>query len=488
LARAILSSSAGRQQVTQYAAQLRINSLIAGAVSTAGLSTLVYYLKEDAYKILLIIFGFLAVGEMIASINVLGAQSMSLRVILYALLRSPFAQGLVLPVFGGFLAALVIYLADDFKRPKLKANWYLALPLFWFLSNILMAASRSRLVFLAGFPAAMAAGYAFTKAYRKAKALELPEFDIENPEYVEDARKGLIIVLTGIIVLTSLFSGVAVAQQLGGSPSSAWDPSLNYMENQTPEGSVILSWWDYGYWFESIGRRGAVADGGNFGYYSESAPKINYPLADFLTASNASKYKDFLKKHSVDYIALDRSMIGKYSAVSQISRESNTNFTSMNTLTTPRPINAYLQQPEEKRVIRFTSGGLAAFAPVKIEGDRTNGSISDLSIEIDEPVTLRSGSTTMKINCALTDQGRKTLGNTSERRTIPYCVAERPAPDFELAARSQSGAGLVLVPKEIADATLVRLYLMDGHGIDFVEKKDVSRFEYVKMWEVKDLK
>jgi len=461
---------------------LRLYSLIIGSITAGLLYTLVYYLKDEAYKILLMVSGFLVIGEIVAALSVVGSQNM--RVVAYAVLASPYATGLIFPVLAGFLALLVLHITEDFRKPEITAKWYYALPVFWIVSNLLASASTSRLVFLAGFPVTLTAGYAFTTAYRRLKGLQIPEFDLDNPEYLQDARLGLIIVLITVMLSVNTLSGVATAQDLGESPSDAWDPALDYIENETPEGSVIMSWWDYGYWFESIGRRPSVADGGNLAYYSNSGP-VNYPLAQFLTSSNPENHADFLKKHSVDYMALDRSMIGKYSAVSQISRRSNENFSTMQTLTSPQPINAYLQQEEGERVMEFTSRrGLTAIAPFDMQTETSNGSITDFSIDLNAPVTIRNGGSTLKINCKLTENGREQLGNTSQRRTLPYCIAERPAPTLEQAASSGSRGGLVLVPEEISDSTLVRLYLMDGYGIDFVEKVDLNRFEYVKMWEV----
>jgi asparagine N-glycosylation enzyme membrane subunit Stt3 len=464
---------------------LRFLSLIMGAISAGLLYTLVYYLKDEAYKILLIMSGFLVLGEMVAALSVVGSQNM--QVIAYALLASPYATGLIFPVLAGFIALLVLHITEDFRKPEITTKWYYALPFFWIVANLLASASTSRLVFLAAFPITLAAGYTFAIAYRRLRDLELPDFEMENPEYLQDARLGLMIVLVVVMLSVNTLSGIAAVQGMGESPSQAWDPALEYMEDETPEGSVIMSWWDYGYWFESIGRRASIADGGNLGYYSDSGP-VNYPLARFLTSSNPENHTELLEKHSVDYIALDRSMIGKYSAVSQIARGSNQNFTSMQTLTSPQPINAYLQQPEEERVMEFTSRrtGMTAIAPFDMQTETTNGSISDFSVDLNEPVTIRSGRSTLKVDCKLTEDGRESLGNTSERRTIPYCIAERPAPTLEQAASSGSAGGLVLVPEEITDSTLVRLYLMDGYGIDFVEKIDLNRFEYVKMWEVDD--
>ncbi|MFB6180343.1 MAG: STT3 domain-containing protein [Candidatus Nanohalobium sp.] len=497
IARTMLSNQATQQQIYSLAGEIRVQSIIIGLVTAVGLSGVVYKLREESYKILLIVTGFIAAGEAIAALNVVGMNNFNVAV--FALLRSAFARGLFLPSAGAFLVFGLIYLFEAYEKPELSSKWYLTFPLLWVLSNIYAAAGSSRLVFLAGFPASLMAGYMLVRVYRKLRDMNIPEFDLENPEYREDARDIAKVVLIGVLVFTAIFSGIATMQSqqsniqsTGGSPSQYWYPALDYMENNTEPGSVMLSWWDYGYWFESIGRRPAVADGGNFGYYSGSDPKVNLPLADYLSSSKPEEWKWFLKKHSVDYIVLDRSMIGKYSAVSQIARESNSNYTAMRTLNTQEPLISYLQRPEDERVIEFQGSGLKAFAPASFDmnttvNPRTNQTtVSDLSVRIDEPITVRANSNTFKIDCLLTDKGRVDLGNVSERRRLPFCAAERPAPSFELAVRSQSAASLVLVPEEISDSTLVRLYLMDGYGIDYVEKVPLNRFEYVKMWKVDD--
>ena len=40
-----------------------------------------------------------------------------------------------------------------------------------------------------------------------------------------------------------------------------WLQALNYMRDNLPEDSVVVSWWDYGYWIEAIGEQTTLADG-----------------------------------------------------------------------------------------------------------------------------------------------------------------------------------------------------------------------------------
>ncbi len=39
-----------------------------------------------------------------------------------------------------------------------------------------------------------------------------------------------------------------------------WPATLNWIKNNTPKDSVIASWWDYGYWIQTVGDRTTLAD------------------------------------------------------------------------------------------------------------------------------------------------------------------------------------------------------------------------------------
>ena len=43
-------------------------------------------------------------------------------------------------------------------------------------------------------------------------------------------------------------------------PSNDWKDTLEWMKNNTPENSVIASWWDYGYWIQTLGERATISD------------------------------------------------------------------------------------------------------------------------------------------------------------------------------------------------------------------------------------
>lgn len=445
------------------------------------------------------------------------------------------------PSIMAVLGALgVIHGLDEFKPHKIEFKWYYMIPLFWAITNILGAVTKSRLVFLAAFSTAFMSGYTFSIVVKKLRSMETESLEYlgavggvisldlvlvialvsagaplimamaavvglnglglyllqdkelsEITEGIDDnyIRYGLIGVIVLVTLSVNLASGFVAANGLGGSPNNLWMDNLEYMEAETPEDSVMLSWWDYGYWFETIGDRAAVADGGNLGYYA-SGEKINYPLADFLTASSFENHTDFLNKHSVDYIVLDETMIGKYSAVSQIAQRSNSKFNTMMQLSTSRNIQNSLISQGNQTMIQFVNrrSGLKAYTPV--EQNAEDGTVSISSAPILET---RSGSRG-EIGCVLTEENGVKDFNVSQPMRLggnfgEICVATNPYYSIEnslFSARNPQVGGrqakLVLVPRKIVDSNLVRLYLMDGYGLESVEKVEEGSNGFIRMW------
>ncbi|PSH00035.1 MAG: hypothetical protein BRC28_01345 [Nanohaloarchaea archaeon SW_4_43_9] len=432
----------------------------------------------------------------------------------------------VLAVIGGLIIVNALGQKSSFS---IEYRWYQVLPFLWALTAILGAVSKSRLIFLAAFPTAFIAGYAFSRVIRKLREMDsekvsllgvgsviivvdliailvggstlgislgviagavialngIAYYLIQDMNFMDkirelDLKMPVIAAVIVITLIVNLSAGIANANSLGGSPNSLWIENLEWMEQNTEEGEVIISWWDYGYWFQSIGERASVADGGNNGYYS-SEEKVNYPLAEFLTSNNPKNHTEFLEKHSADYIVLDETMIGKYAAVSQIANRDNDKFNSMQQLQTSRNIQQSLSRDSNNNTVVNFRGrrGLGLYVPIEI---------GQTSVEISksEAPTLEARSRT-KLECALTDEERINYDVESE---TDYCVAINPYHSIERAlgtARAGRGtaAQAVLVPEEIADTTLVRLYLMDGHGLDMFEKVDGGNTgEFVRMWEI----
>lgn len=449
-------------------------------------------------------------------------------------------QGSTLFVAGPAILALVgsvgiLYGLEELGEREISFEWYHLLIVVWAVANILATVSQSRLIFLASFPTAFMAGYMFSQVCKRINSMGDEAIQyllvgalvliadvvlviiilsiVQNLLYAALAvvminglglllvdelklpdrtslssrklRFGLLAVVIGVTVFVNFASAYSSANNLGGSPNNLWVDNLEYLQEETDGDSVVLSWWDYGYHFQMIGERATVADGGNHGYYTSNR-KITYPLADFFASENPEEHFDFLEKHSADYIVLDETMIGKYSAVSQIANRDNDQFDSMVQLSTDRNIqNSLSQGQDDEMVVRYTGQGLQAYVPVEA---------GETGIDIRSAPTLETRSGRGDIGCMLTDSGVEEFEDTEPMRLGSLgevCIAENPyySLDRSLMSAQSSDIGptparLALVPRSITDTTLVRLYLMDGYGLDFVEKSEEGSNGYVKTWEI----
>jgi len=395
----------------------------------------------------------------------------------------------VVPATALVLAGLItLYYNDRFSTKKIEFDWILLLPLFWVVTNLLGSVAKSRLIFLSTFAVAFSAGYGLAKIIGGLYEMELNEvIDFDKAERVKYIAIAAILVLT---VAVNFSAGFVNASSISGSPSSGWDQSLDYMDNQAPEGSVVMSWWDYGYHFQSIGRTASVADGGNAGYYTNGTVRAtNMPLADWLTSDdpmNREGLDTFLQQHSVDYIVLDNTMIGKYSAVSTISNgaqnlpgEESGQVQGMQSISTPNRIQNAISQSGNTTTVTFSSGrSVSILADIELRNTS-----ADLAETAPTFVQSRGGRTArMPIDCILKPNGEKVEFDVDTQ--LDYCLAEDPYYNLERGLQTSLPAQAVLVPKEISDTMLVELYIQDGGNVNFVEKVDEASNDYVKMWEV----
>ena len=76
-----------------------------------------------------------------------------------------------------------------------------------------------------------------------------------------------------------------------------WNDSLEWIKNNTPEDSVIASWWDYGYWIQTKGERASLADNATI-----STERI-IKLAEIFLSSPDKSWKE-LQALEADYFVI----------------------------------------------------------------------------------------------------------------------------------------------------------------------------------------
>jgi asparagine N-glycosylation enzyme membrane subunit Stt3 len=109
------------------------------------------------------------------------------------------------------------------------------------------------------------------------------------------------------------------AKNTGPSANVHWQGAMSWVRENTEEGSVFAHWWDYGYWVESLGQRKTVADGGHF----QGAEDGNHKIGRYvLTTPRPETALSYFKSMNVDYLLIDPTELGKYSAYSRIGSNS----------------------------------------------------------------------------------------------------------------------------------------------------------------------
>ena len=404
-----------------------------------------------------------------------------------------------LVVIGGSL--LYYFVIEPEKMIEIKQRWYLMIPLIWGLTNILGASRRSRLVFLGAFPVAFLTGYTVSRLVDFIRGMDLD--NLTERATGRELKISFISALSVILIIMSASAGYVSAAGIadrGDDPNRLWKESLQYMENETPEDSVFLSWWDYGYHIESLGERAAVADGGNRGFMTKSGGnKLPLNLADFFTSDDLNQ-THILNKHSADYVILDRPMIGKYGAVSRIANRENLN--------------------ETKQLITFSSGSAASSTVIPDgEGSATdvasyNGTLnntqgsmtlssSTIRTELNVPLTLNSQGpfisgevsgapsvpgSNVEVNCMIEDDG--TIREFDVENPLSFgqfgemCIANDPYYGLDQGLSYNNRASLVMVPRSVADSIFVQLMFGDGQQIPWADKVEEGSNGFVQIWKV----
>ena len=77
-----------------------------------------------------------------------------------------------------------------------------------------------------------------------------------------------------------------------------WPDTFEWIKNNTPKGSVVGSWWDYGYWIQTLGERASLADNG-----TSNSTRIGEIGRAFLSPPDIA-WDAFSNKMDADYVLL----------------------------------------------------------------------------------------------------------------------------------------------------------------------------------------
>lgn len=136
-----------------------------------------------------------------------------------------------------------------------------------------------------------------------------------------------VIIIMLVMFLPNFLKSVTIAENAAYAPSNAWQSSLTWMRDNTPDplgdpdayyglydapsgGSylypdtayAVTSWWDYGYWITRIAHRIPNANP------SQDPDRIR-PLANLLLSDNEADWKESLEQMGTGYLVADATMV-----------------------------------------------------------------------------------------------------------------------------------------------------------------------------------
>jgi dolichyl-diphosphooligosaccharide--protein glycosyltransferase len=187
--------------------------------------------------------------------------------------------------------------------------------LLFFLTAIYFASTIVRLTLILSFPVSILAAYSIVRILEGFSVV----FTQKDTSKGRNSRrkqvgvsKGLslifILLLFGSLVPHFLNAETTAASpgplasssvpiQINGGYPTDWLKALDWLKANTTQKSVILSWWDYGYWIETIANRTTIIDGS-----TQNSTQIKYVADMMMNPENVSL--PLMKRFNVDYVVV----------------------------------------------------------------------------------------------------------------------------------------------------------------------------------------
>ena len=132
-----------------------------------------------------------------------------------------------------------------------------------------------------------------------------------------DIKKTIAIGTAIFIGLIAISVGLDLGRQLGPDVNPNWDNAWNFLKNETPELSIVGTWWDPGHMINALAERRNYADGAHC--HEQCLYTINDRITDLgkiMATSNETESLNLIRKYQGDspkvyWIASD-DLIGKF--------------------------------------------------------------------------------------------------------------------------------------------------------------------------------
>lgn len=310
-------------------------------------------------------------------------------------------------------------------------------------------------------------------------------------EYSKNKRFSKIMVIgTGILIIIIVMDiGLLTAYQLGPDINKNWDDAWAFLKNNTPEFSIVGTWWDPGHMVTGLAERRVFADG------AHCPPEACfYPINDRITdlgkimaTTDENESLSLIRKYQGDspnvyWIASD-DLIGKYQWLQYFGIGCDARTDSSCPL--------YIQLGEDSQSRMYDNSGNIVFLTYQLG---TQGKILIYnSPTIPLPIYVQG------INAALFDEtvyynGTQPISvKFTQNETNALLTALKPL-ESKLNVRFTNQtipmtvwipnhfAYIVIIPPNLRNTVFTKMFMLEGQGLDHF--KEVFRNEQVKIFEV----
>ncbi len=425
------------------------------SASIMVLSFLIYLIspQTSGMKILSILSFFVSLGVMLyitykSSDKITLLQTITVTAAILSFLA--FISG---PDSGLQMVYLVSMFASIFLFAKRDASQTL-MAIFLFAA-MLGFMSKIRVGFLIGPYIAIFGGYFISEAISRIRNMDA----VRNAKTLEEKINVYSVGAGGLVALilaANLAAGYAIGSGMGPNYNDNWNNAMNFMKYNTSEDSVILSWWDFGYWFQAMSGRATALDGGN-NYYHGDELAGRY----FSGRMNESEQKDYLARYGITHVLVDASMIGKYAAMTRIG-------TNMEEIDQYAPLgNPQQLQKNGKPILVFPLGSNAFYVSVNPNGTSIDTQIQQVTFSTPR------GDGNLKYLC--TEDGLVDL--KAKDPAIDGCLLFTKYGVFFPVDGTRG------VPSTLTGTSVfAKLFFFDGKGVDYVKK--VYEDQEIRIYEV----
>lgn len=224
---------------------------------------------------------------------------------------------LILGVFGTYLSIKEL----DEK------NLYAVL---FFLTSLYFAGVMSRLTQILTAPACLIGGYGLVSAVSPFLMDQTPASSrtARRRKMVYGVSKPLVLVFAGFLLIAmipNVYSAIdsadgptqlassSISVKINGEYAKDWPEALEWMKTNITDDAIVCSWWDYGYWIETMAGKTTMADGATqttnqiatIGRIMMSAPNVSIGILEEYDADYMVVFSSYSEQYGQSLYAGD---------------------------------------------------------------------------------------------------------------------------------------------------------------------------------------